>query len=255
MVETSRGRSAAFPALRWSGHWIGPEPDGSVETPELGLGGGATPHAFTRVLFRKTFDLDGVPDAAPLRLTADSRYVLFANGAEVGRGPIRSQPRRLRFDEYDVARELRAGKNTIAVLVTYYGTPNAFWQPAAATGAFGVDALLVVEAKIGDQLIISDDSWQVSRSAGLSGFSLIGMDGVPVERVDARAYSHDWISGDFDDSAWPAAIIMKTSHIGGFGESRPPTDPYGVLLPRGVAALTGETITAVGSSDSSTRPS
>jgi hypothetical protein len=29
--------------------------------------------------------------------------VLFVNGAEVGRGPIRSQPRRMRYDEHDLA--------------------------------------------------------------------------------------------------------------------------------------------------------
>jgi len=254
MIETSRGRSAAFLALRWSGHWIAPAHDESAEPPEFGFGSTAAPHEFTRVLFRKTFDLDAVPEAAPLRLTADSRYVLFVNGVEVGRGPIRSQPRRLRFDEYDIAGDLRAGENTIAVLVTYYGTPNAFWQPAAANGTFGADALLVVEAKIGDQPIISDDSWRVSRSRAWGEFHGSWVHGVPVERVDARAYAPDWFSGRYDDSAWPAARIMKTSHIGGFGESRPPTDPYGALLPRGVAALTGETVHAMETSDSSSRP-
>jgi alpha-L-rhamnosidase len=253
MMETSRGRSAAFPHLRWSGHWIAPEPEGST-TSESGFGSDVAPHEFTRVLFRKTFALDAVPDAAPLRLTADSRYVLFVNGTEIGRGPIRSQPRRLRFDEYDIAEVLKAGENTIAVLVSYYGTANAFWQPAAGNGVFGVDALLVLEAKIGEALIISDDSWRVSRSPAWSEFRLKWVDGVPVENVDAREYSPDWMSGGFDDSSWPDATIMKTSHIGGFGESRPPTDPYGVLLPRGIAALTGDTIIAGEPTDSSPRP-
>ena len=44
-------------------------------------------------LFRKTIRLDSVPERVPARVTADSRYVLFANGQEVFRGPIRSQRR------------------------------------------------------------------------------------------------------------------------------------------------------------------
>jgi hypothetical protein len=49
------------------------------------------------------FDVEDLPPRAPLRRSADSRYVFWVNGAEVGRGPIRSQPRRLRYDEYDIA--------------------------------------------------------------------------------------------------------------------------------------------------------
>ena len=38
-------------------------------------------------MFRRTFDLEVVPEEAPARITADSRYVLWVNGQEVGRGP------------------------------------------------------------------------------------------------------------------------------------------------------------------------
>jgi hypothetical protein len=32
------------------------------------------------------------------------------------------------------------GRNAVAVLVAYYGHPNAFWQPAASSGVMGRDA-------------------------------------------------------------------------------------------------------------------
>ena len=83
-------------------------------------------------MFRRTFDLETVPAEASARITADSRYVLWVNGQEVGRGPARSQPYRQRYDSYDLAPYLSAGRNVIAVLVTYYGRPMSFWQPAAA---------------------------------------------------------------------------------------------------------------------------
>jgi alpha-L-rhamnosidase len=41
-------------------------------------------------LFRKSFYLGSVPERAPARITADSRYLLYLNGCEVFRGPIRS---------------------------------------------------------------------------------------------------------------------------------------------------------------------
>jgi alpha-L-rhamnosidase len=253
MINASPDRSSAFPATRWAGHWIGVEPEVEDES-ESGFGRGVPPHEFTRVMFRKTFAIADVPATAPLRLTVDSRYVLYVNGVEIGRGPIRSQPRRLRFDEYDIAEALMPGDNTIAVLVTYYGKANSFWQPAAGSGLFGVDALLVVEARIGSQLVMSDDSWGVSRSNAWGEFRGSWVDGVPVERVDAREFAPDWMTPEFDDSSWVPATIMKTNHIGGFGESRPPTDPYGILRPRGIAALTGETIGAHEVVDSSSRP-
>jgi hypothetical protein len=56
----------------WRGHWIAPELSGAVAS-------------------------------APLRITADSRYMLWMNGTEVGRRPVRSHPRRWHYDEYDVS--------------------------------------------------------------------------------------------------------------------------------------------------------
>nr|WP_241732489.1 alpha-L-rhamnosidase N-terminal domain-containing protein [Galbitalea soli] len=178
---------------------------------------------------------------------------MHVNGVEVGRGPIRSQPRRLRYDQYDLAPFLRVGINTIAVLVTYYGRPNAFWQPAPAIGGLGTDALLVFEAALGDTVLTSDASWRVLRSPAWTTFAGESIDGVPVERLDARLLDPRWATTAFDDSEWAPATIVRTSHIGGFARSQPPTDPYGALLPRGIAALGGVTIEAPGLSDSSRR--
>jgi hypothetical protein len=110
--------SADFPGVRWHGHWVAPDAPEFVIDP-TSVGGDLPPAEFSGALFRRPFDVDDVPPRAPLRLSADSRYVRWVNGTEVGRGPIRSQPRRLRYDEYDVAAYLRPGRNVLAVLVTY----------------------------------------------------------------------------------------------------------------------------------------
>jgi hypothetical protein len=244
---------SAFPGVRWHGHWIAPEP-----LPEPGdgpsFGGDVAPREFSRVQYRRTIELDSVPSTVPARLTADSRYVLTVNGREVGRGPIRSQPRRLRYDEYDLAPYLSAGANVVAVLVTYYGRANSFWQPAASNGGFGTDALLVFEARLGEDWLVSDEDWRVHRSAAWRDLPHSGLDGVPIEALDARLLDPAWLEAGFDESGWAAATVAKVSHIGGFATSQPPTDPYGALLPRGISMLDGEYRVPEAVLDSSSAP-
>ncbi len=100
--------TADFPGVRWHGHWVAPDVPEFVIDP-TSVGSDLPPAEFSRAQFRRVFDVEAVPPRVPLRLSADSRYVLWVNSAEVGRGPIRSQPRRLRYDEYDIAPYLRPG--------------------------------------------------------------------------------------------------------------------------------------------------
>src|SRR3954452_17250071 len=156
-------------STRWSGRWISPEAR-ALDPLTSGLHGGPGGGSFSRSLFRRTFELRDVPQHAPARLTADSRYVLWVNGQEVGRGPARSQPSRLRFDAYDLAPYLVAGTNVVAVLVTYYGRATSFWQPAAAGSSS--HAVLVFEARLsdrdGEEELVSDGGWRVQRSTAWS---------------------------------------------------------------------------------------
>jgi len=250
-----------FPGGRWHGQWI------AAEVPEFvdptNLGGDLPPARFSRVQFRRAFQVatgTAVPARVPLRVSADSRYVLWVNDVEVGRGPIRSQPRRLRYDEYDVAGLLRPGRNVIAALVTYYGHANSFWQPAAASGVMGRDAQLVLEARLSqaDQgeegWLITDADWRAIRSAAWRGLeSGRALDGVPIELLDARELDPAWTGLDFDDSTWNQAAIVKVSHQGGLAESHPPVDPYGAMLPRGIGMLGGQRVAPI-SAGSQTAP-
>src|SRR2546423_7952526 len=139
-----------FPEIRWQGHWIW-VPEEPV-TPSGFLGGAINPQAKqAHGLFRKMLHLDLVPERAPARITADSRYALFVNGQEVFRGPIRSQPRRLYYDLFDLAPYLRPGENILAVYVKYYGTPKSYWMPAVPNMTLGKTGILVFEANLGDE--------------------------------------------------------------------------------------------------------
>ena len=109
-IPTEEVSAADFPEIRWRGNWIWCDPPArpafsfESETP-------AGPPAEMHALFRKTFTLGEVPGRVPARITADSRYLLYCNGREVFRGPIRSQPRRMFYDLFDLTPYLKPGEN------------------------------------------------------------------------------------------------------------------------------------------------
>src|ERR671938_870807 len=233
-----------FPEIRWRGHWIW-VPEEPIEPGSPFPGGATPPSKEAHSLFRTAFDLDRVPERAPARITADSRYALYANGREVFRGPIRSQPRRLHYDLFDLAPYLQPGENVLAVYVKYCGTPTSYWIPAVPNMTLGKSGILVFEANLGAAgWLVSDATWKARKADawtddGRSGsVDLVG-GGIPVEVFDARRFPHGWREAGFDDSAWGNAQVVPAVHIGGFARTQPPTDPYGPLYPRPIAPLGG----------------
>jgi alpha-L-rhamnosidase len=231
-----------FPEIRWNGHWIW-VPEELIE-PRGFWSAGINPQAAeTHGLFRKTIELTALPTRVPARITADSRYAFFVNEQEVSRGPIRSQPRRLYYDLFDLAPYLQVGRNVFAIYVKYYGTPQSFWMPAAPNNTLGTTGVLVFEAQLGESnWLITDASWHAKKLDAWADIGREGLDhggGVPVEVFDARRFPHDWRSIDFDDHDWGLAQLAPAMHVGGFARTRPPTDPYGPLYPRPIAPLGG----------------
>jgi hypothetical protein len=172
-----------------------------------------------------------VPGREIIRIFADSRYALSVNGELIGRGPVRSQPRRAKYDEYDIAGHLFVGPNLIEVVVTYYGTANSFWQPAHPNSTLGGRPVLVVDEP-GELLgIATDETWFVCEQHGVSAAPAEGFHGIPAEVIDARVVS---------DEEWQQACIVAAAHFGALARSTPPTDPYGALGRRPIGMLGGE---------------
>lgn len=72
--------------------------------------------------FRRAFKARHSVQSASIRISADSRYVLYIDGKPLGRGPVRSWPFAWSNDEYEIGHLLEPGKETvIAVLVMHYG--------------------------------------------------------------------------------------------------------------------------------------
>lgn len=81
----------------------------------------------TFVLFRRVVNLPAKPRAAPVWVSADSRYLLTVNGVRVHFGPAPCDPRALEADPIDLAPYLRAGENVIGATVLFYGSGDGTW--------------------------------------------------------------------------------------------------------------------------------
>jgi alpha-L-rhamnosidase len=179
--------------------------------------------------FRKTFDVPNEGTTSrTLRITADSRYVLFVNGTQLGRGPVRSWPSELSYDTYEVGHLLKAGQqNTIAVLVLHFGVSTFYYIR-------GIGGLLIeLNDEDGAVAVASDTSWKTSRHLGQhpraprmscqQGFS---------EFIDATAWDDHWTLESYDDSGWDSALVLGPVGM----------EPWTTVKPRDIPMLTDEIV-------------
>lgn len=74
----------------------------------------------TLVLFRKEIDIQGTPEDAGIRISADSRYKLYVNGQLAETGPCKGDRQVWFADEINLIPYLKKGKNVLAVQVLRY---------------------------------------------------------------------------------------------------------------------------------------
>jgi len=224
-----------FEAGRWQANWIWSHNPGVVARGPMGGRAGALRSGWA--MLRREFDLDEVPARAPARLTGDSRYLLYVNGVERARGPVRGNLRRLHYDSLDLADALQPGRNVVAALVRFFGKENAWWAPAPASGQLGAGAF-VFELRLGDELLVSDDRWRGLPGEAWDDLLAHGVSAMPSERCDARGFPADWTESGFDDSQWSPAVMLRADSMGFSGDHRPPSQPYGPLPARKLSLLT-----------------
>ncbi|MEQ4480917.1 family 78 glycoside hydrolase catalytic domain [Cohnella silvisoli] len=180
--------------------------------------------------FRKTFDVPsaGAAESASLTITADSRYVLYVNGTQLGRGPVRSWPFEQSYDTYEVGHLLKPGeKNTIAVLVLHFGVSTFYY----VRGRGGLLAQL--EYEDGTVAIATDGTWATAKHLGQHPRSprMSCQQGF-AEYVDATAWDKDWITTEYADTEWSNAVVLGPVGM----------EPWTKLKPRDIPMLTEETV-------------
>jgi hypothetical protein len=175
------------------------------------------------VRFRRRFSWHG--GTALLRLTADSRYTLWVNGAFAGQGPARAWPAYSFYDVYDITAWLILGENTVAVLVQHYGEGTFQYLPGPAG--------LLAQIEVDDGTVLdSDDRWLASPGvAWISGVPRISVQQAFEEQYDAQV-DEDWTATAFHDREWKPALVI-----------RPAADGFhAALAPRVIPFLTAEPV-------------
>ena len=131
----------------WKARWIS-----SGTTPE---------QPNTWLNYRYTADLPALPSSVVARIGADSKYWLWVNGRLVvfegglKRGP---NPQDTYYDEVELAPYLVKGKNTIAVLLWYFGKPSFSHNDSGKAG-------LIFDCQTADFDILSDETWKCETNA------------------------------------------------------------------------------------------
>lgn len=167
----------------------------------------------TFVLFRKSVELDVVPDNTRGWLLADSRYQLFVNGQRVQWGPSPADPRFPEADPLDLGGYLRPGRNVLAVQVLYYGHGDGTWVTGKPGLLFKLEMLQGGEAV---ETLISDQSWQchLSRAWQAGHYKRWYLRALQ-EEFDARKHPWGWNEPDFQpDDHWVSAMeIPGDAHL------------------------------------------
>jgi len=182
---------------------------------------------------RKTFNINSEVEEARIKITADSKYVLFINGNFIGMGPIRGWPFEYYYDVYDVKPYLKKGKNVIAILAQHYGISSFKY----VLGEAGILAELEFKEKDGNiDIIATDETWKVKSSESyIRNVPRISCQQEWVEQYDARKEFLEWNNVSFDDSSWQNATII--------GE--PGITPWKKLVKRDIPLLLNQPIPPV----------
>lgn len=196
------------------------------------------------VALRRTLTLASVPESAPARLSAVSRYTLYVNGTEAARGPVRANPRRQPYDLMDLAPHLRAGDNVIGVIAWRYDGATAWWLPPGGTdlryGAF------VFEARVGDGWLVSDETWTGTLLEGWGATTGAGVSARGTEIIDLRSLAGDWASPGADAASWEQVTMRRALSWADTSSPHPPSYPGGPFGERPISSLTGVLVEADG---------
>ncbi len=205
-------------SARWRGRWIWDREPGEAYWWR------ATAAESRFVYLRRSFVLGEPPDLLPARATCDSRYVLYVNGTVAGRGPVRSEPELLGWDELELAPQLVAGVNVIVALCRYYGRPGPWWVPAAPLGTLGRGSFCFETGPGAPLDLVSDTTWhavpapwQETDGGNMHAFA--------PEIVDGRLAPAGLHDPALRDDRWPSAVALAGRGHGTVLD-RPPADPY-----------------------------
>jgi alpha-L-rhamnosidase len=170
--------------------------------------------------FRRSLDLAAAPANYPVRVSADNRFVLYVNGQRVGDGPARGDLSHWRYERFNLAPLLHAGKNLVTATVWNWGIFAPIAQMSDRT------AFLLESDATGPDALSTPDNWQVEIEPGRRALDRTSVDvktyfaSGPGEQIDAAAFDWNWQSPSDASPAWvPVATPMRDSIHGGVNKA------------------------------------
>src|SRR5579871_5912920 len=162
--------------------------------------------------FRRTLELPSAPANYLVRVSADNRFILYVNDERVGDGPARGDLIHWRYERFDLAPFLKAGKNLITATVWNFGVYAPISQMSDRT------AFLLESEATGDASISTPKGWLVEEEPGHAPLDrtwvslLTYFASGPGEQIDASRYDWNWNSPAADGAAWvPVGTPMRDS--------------------------------------------
>ncbi|WP_203257169.1 alpha-L-rhamnosidase-related protein [Hyunsoonleella ulvae] len=186
--------------------------------------------ANTWVAFRKSFNLNEIPEKALANIAVDTKYWLWVNGKMVlfegglARG---AAPNTNYYDEVNLKSYLKEGQNTIAILVWYWGRTRKVHDDSGKGG-------LLFHANLGKQQLISDTTWKMKVHPAYDPKS--GGGGGSANRVNAYNVKFNaqkslgdwsdnaWYTSNYDDKNWDKPIVKGDAN----------GKPWGTLVKRAI---------------------
>ena len=172
------------------------------------------------IAFRQNFTISEAPSTALLHIFADSRYMLWLNGAYILRGPCRFNPKSPEYDSVDISNRLLVGSNSLVVLSHHYGA--GVINGRIMSHVPGLTALLVADNAT---VLQTSPSWLCTNQTEYLP-SPQAWSSIP-DVIDARMPVQGWTQSSYDASSWGTAAAVNGSL-------------WGPLLPRSIP-LTLET--------------
>jgi hypothetical protein len=181
--------------------------------------------SFTVFHARRSFALTDLPRRFVIHVSADNRYKLFVNGAEISSGPQRSDVTHWRYETIDIAPQLHPGRNVVAALVWNWGAARPVAQHSHRTG-FLVQGDSPAEAT----LVNTGTSWKVLIDSAYAPIVITSADmgnyyaAAPGDSIDGARYPWGWETVRYVDDGWLTPAIVGTVRR----QATPPGD-YGEI--------------------------
>jgi alpha-L-rhamnosidase len=180
---------------------------------------GAPIRDLTMLHFRKELQLEKVPEHFLVDVSADNRFLLEVNQERIGSGPARGDLAHWRYEVYDLAPHLHAGKNVLAATVWNLGSLAPVAQISNRTGF-----LLRGEGET-EQVANTNDAWWSEEEPGFqaAAVSMSELQGYyaadPIEKIDARLFDWTWDAETSTSKRWKKAASIGPAAERGIGDT------------------------------------